>query len=375
MIYLDNAATTFPKPPEVAAEVARSISEYGGNAGHGAHALALAAARKIYACREAASAFFDLGAPERVVFTQNTTHALNLALSGVFGIGDHILISELEHNAVRRPVLALAQKGLVSVETFPVLGLDDDAILEGLRARIRPDTRAVVCLHASNIVSAVLPIEKIGALTHRHGLFFIVDAAQSAGLYPISMRRAHIDALAVPAHKGLYGIQGCGALLLGERLSPEPLLYGGTGAASLPAGMPHDLPERYEAGTLPLPAVAGLLAAFEVLEKIDLAALAEKERALFVSARDAIGEMPAFHVFAPEREGGVLLFAARGHSAPEVARFLDQKGICVRAGLHCAPMAHKALGTPEDGAVRVSFGRYNTERDVRALLDALREIH
>ena len=374
MIYLDNAATTFPKPRFVCEEAARAISEYGGNPGRGAHPLSLAAAEKIYACREALASFLGLNTPERVVFTANTTHALNIAIKGFLRSGDHVLISELEHNAVRRPLARLfAERGVI-FETFPVLGLTLPALLHGIERRITPATRAVICTHASNICSVVLPIAAIGALCRRHSLAFIVDGAQSAGHIPIDMQQMHIDALAVPGHKSLYGIQGCGALLLGKDFLPHPLLDGGSGVDSTRAEMPAEPPERFEAGTLPTPAIAALYEGIRSLENGRVEEIHARESLLFVALRDRLLALDGIRVFAPEYEGAVLLFSHNTIPAAEIAQHLAARGICVRAGLHCAPLAHTALGTPEGGAVRVSFGRYNTMGDIDTLYRALGEL-
>ncbi|MBR6728205.1 MAG: aminotransferase class V-fold PLP-dependent enzyme [Clostridia bacterium] len=372
MIYLDNAATTFPKPRRVVEEVKRCIHRYCGNPGRGSHALALAAAEHIYTCRELLSELLGVGSPERVIFVQNTTHALNFAIKGALVSGDHVLYSEIEHNAVRRPILALCEQGRITADSFPVLGLSTESLLREIEQRITPSTRAVICTHASNICSAVLPIAEIGAICRQHGLLLIVDAAQSAGILPIDMTAMHIDALAIPGHKALYGIQGCGALLLGERLSPAPLMEGGSGVDSLSAGMPADPPERYEAGTLPTPAIVALAEGIRSLDG-QLPEIAQREQMLISAARERLSALPDIELYAADLPGSVLLFNRRGVPAAETGRLLAQHGICVRAGLHCAPMAHKALGTPEGGAVRISVGRYNTLAHMDALWKALKQ--
>lgn len=371
MIYLDNAATTFPKPREVTEEVHRCITTYCGNPGRGSHTLSLRAAEKIYECREELSRFLGVNAPERIVFTLNTTYALNLAICGCLAAGDHVIISELEHNAVRRPLAHLQRSQGVTVEHFPVLGLDEVGVIGALEKRIRPNTRAVICTHASNICSAVLPIQAIGALCKKKRIFFIVDAAQSAGHYPIDMREMHISALAAPGHKSLYGIQGCGFLALGPDFSPRPLVFGGSGVDSLPPEMPAEPPERFEAGTLSTPSIVGLLMGVRYLLGHDLTELAEKKRALYRAARERLASLPHIKVYAPEYEGGVLLFNQIGVPSADLSRYLSGKGICVRGGLHCAPLAHRALQTPQGGAVRVSFSHFNTLSDVDALWRAL----
>ena len=371
MIYLDNAATTFPKPPEVLEAVHRCIEKYGGNPGRGSHPLALAAADQIYNCREALCDLLGAPSPDRVLFTQNTTYALNLAIKGLLHQGDHVLISELEHNAVRRPLCRLAADGTVTFDVFPVVGMADDAIIAAIRTRLRPNTRAVICTHASNVCSIALPIAAIGAFCLQHKLFFIVDAAQSAGTYPIHMKHMHVDALAIPGHKGLYGIQGCGALLLGEHITLDTLIEGGSGLHSLDEEMPPDPPERYEAGTLPTPAVVGLLAGVHSLQdKTDR--ILQHEKSLFLALHERLESLGNYRICAAAHVGPTLLFNHGSLPAVAIGKHLADQGICVRTGLHCAPLAHRALHTPESGAVRVSFGRYNTLADVDALWRALK---
>ena len=335
--------------------------------------MALAAAEQIYSCREELAAFLGLSAPERILFTLNTTHALNFAIKGLLKDGDHVLISELEHNAVRRPLHRMMAEKSVTVDVFPVLGLTCEQIIAGIAERFKPATKVVICTHASNVCSAVLPIASIGSLCHEKGIFFIVDGAQSAGVYPIHMKKMHMDALAIPAHKSLYGIQGCGVLALGERISLDPLLEGGSGVDSLSTEMPADPPERFEAGTLPTPAIVGLLEGVRSLRNGMVEQIAARERSLFLAARERLSSL-GMQIYAPEYEGAVLLFNAPNVLSTELGRYLSSCGICVRSGLHCAPMAHRALGTPEGGAVRISFGRYNTLADIDALWRVLKNM-
>lgn len=374
MIYLDNAATTFPKPRGVTAEVQRCLTQYCGNPGRGAHPLALAAAEQIFACRLLLSDFLGLGAPERILFTGNTTHALNLLLKGFLRRGDHILISELEHNAVRRPLCRLQRARGVRFDTFPVVGKTTEEILAGIAAAIRPETVAVLCTHACNICSLTLPLSEIGIFCRQRGLRFFVDAAQSAGVLPIDMRGMQIDALAAPGHKSLYGIQGIGVLALGEGLELTTLLEGGSGADSFAEEMPVLPPERYEAGTLPTPAIVGLLEGVRFVQERSVHEIAAHERALFCATRERLEGIKGVQIYQREAEGAVLLFNREDISAAQVAHALGKDGICVRAGYHCAPMAHEALGTPEGGAVRISFGALNTLSDVDALWRALRQM-
>lgn len=371
MIYLDNAATTFPKPQAVIEAVRRHIEKYGGNPGRGAHRLSLEAAEVVYQCREALSNLLALNAPEGIVFTQNTTYALNMLLKGFLKKGDHVLISALEHNAVLRPLHHLCEERGVSFSIFPVVGRNTPQILQGIAARIQPSTVAIVTTHASNICSLSLPLREIGALCRQRGLRFFVDAAQSAGRLPISMSEMSIDALAAPGHKSLLGIQGCGILALSPDIRLSTLLEGGSGVHSRLPTMPEDVPERLEAGTLPVPAIAGLLAGVRFVEKMSLSEIEAREKALFLAARERLSALSHVVIHQPEAVGAVLLFHCEGQDATAVAAKLDQAGIAVRAGLHCAPLAHEALGTPQEGAVRISFSPFNTVEEVDALYRAL----
>lgn len=378
MIYLDNAATTFPKPRAVAEAVLGCMQDKGGNPGRGGHQLSLAAGKTVYACREAVGALFGASV-EQVVFAQNATHALNLAIKGLARRGGHVLISDLEHNAVRRPVAALREEG-GSYGVFPTGDGDPTQIRKELLRRLRRDTSLVVCTHASNICSVRLPIEEIGALCRERGIRFVVDASQSAGSADISIDRTCADAVCAPGHKGLYGPQGCGFAVfakqyLGERgRMLRTCMQGGSGIESLPEGMPQFLPERMEAGTLPTPAIAGLIEGIQIVQKLGSARILQYETTLFLRMREQLDEMSRVRIYRPEVPGAVLLFSMKGLASEEVADRLDRAGICVRAGFHCAPLAHRTLQTPEDGAVRVSFSVYNTADEVDRVCAVLREM-
>ena len=376
-VYLDHAATSFPKPSAVVSAVTDCMKYRGGNPGRSSHTLALEAAREIYACREVAAGMFGAEA-DRVIFTLNTTHALNLAIKGIMGRGGHALCSDMEHNSVYRPLYRLAREGICDFDvfdTFPDAPLRSDSmILSSLAAKLRPDTRMVVCAHASNICSAVLPIRRIGELCRRRGILFVVDGAQSAGALDLDMERDHIDVLCLPGHKGLMGPQGTGMLILGKGVTLDTLMEGGNGMDSLRGDMSEDAPERYEAGTLQTPAIAGLRAGMEFVGSVGIEAIREHERALGVGLRDRLMEIPKVTVYAPHREGGVVLFSVAGYTSEEVGQRLDREGICVRSGFHCSALGHMTLGTPDGGAVRVSFGWGSRERDGEAVLRVVRRL-
>lgn len=377
LIYLDHAATSYPKPQAVISAVSDCMKHRGGNPGRGSHRPALLAAEEIYACREVAAGMFG-AQPENVVFTLNTTHALNLAIKGLAGRGGHILCSDMEHNSVYRPLYRLAGDGVISFDTFDTFPAssfrNDEMILTSLASKIKPDTRMVVCAHASNICSAVLPIKKIGAFCHRQGIRFVVDGAQSAGAQEINVEEMHIDALCLPGHKGLLGPQGTGMLILGKGITLDTLMEGGNGMDSLRGEMSEDTPERYEAGTLQTPAIAGLRAGLELVKSVGIDTIREHELALGSRLRDALLEMPRVTVYAPDREGSVVLFSVEGYTSEEVGQMLDREGICVRPGFHCSALGHRTLGTPIGGAVRASFGWSSREQDGEALIRALRAL-
>ncbi len=377
LVYLDHAATSYPKPTPVVAAMNRCLKRGGGNPGRGSHRLALEAAREIYACREVAAKVFG-AEPERVIFTLNTTHALNLAIKGLTGRGRrdgggfHVLCSDMEHNAVFRPLYKLATEGIIDLDifdTFPAVPVrTEDMVLRSLSSKIRPDTRMVVCAHASNICSAVLPLERIGELCRRRGLYLVVDAAQSAGAYDLDVDRMGISALCLPGHKGLLGPQGTGMLILGKGITLDTLMEGGNGMDSLRGEMGEDTPERYEAGTLQTPAIAGLRAGLELARSVGVDAIREHEMRLGARLREGLMTLPRVKVYAPHRAGAVTLFSVEGYTSEEVGRLLDREGICVRTGFHCSALGHRTLGTPEGGAVRASVGWFSRERDVEELL-------
>ena len=377
-VYLDNAATSFPKPLAVSREANACITRYCGNAGRGTHPFAMESARKIFECRELISDFFGVGAPERVIFTPNTTYAINMFIKGFLLQGDHVIISDLEHNAVWRPVYKLAKEGVIEYDVFPSMcgspRANPTRITAGIARLMKKSTKAVICVHASNVCSYSLPIREIGAFCRRHGLVFAVDAAQSAGHLPIHMGEMCIDALCAPSHKGLYGIQGAGFLALSERLSLGTLVEGGNGLLSLDGEMSDSYPERLEAGTLPTPSIAALSEGIKTVKGLGLDKIHAHEVELFRYARERLSEIKGVKIHAPEYPGSVLLFSHEGLPSEKLVAALGDEGICLRGGFHCSALGHKTLSTPEGGAARVSFGIFNKSSDVDRLAEALKEI-
>lgn len=376
-IYLDHAATSWPKPASVQRAVYACMSQAGGNPGHGSHALSDAAAQIVYDCRCALAKAFG-AEPERVIFTGGATHALNLALHGALRQGDHVLCSDMEHNAVYRPLYTLQKQGVITFDTF--LSPASDAHIGSARivtdaaAKKRPNTRMLVCSHMSNIVSSVMPLSALGAFCKRHGMLFCVDAAQSAGHLPINMKEMQIDMLCLPGHKGLYGLQGCGALILGEGVTLTPHMQGGNGVLSLSGEMPDLPPERYETGTLPTPAIAGLLAGLGEVQARGIACISTQDRHLYDRTCAMLSRFKGIRIYAPHCRGPVLLFSHARIPADQIGAQLDKRGICVRAGFHCAALGHGTLKTPETGAVRISFGMDTTPSDLDTLYGALKDI-
>lgn len=377
-MYFDNAATTFPKPLSVGDEMLRCLRVYGGNPGRGAHSLSLAAAKKVFECRSELAELFGAADTDRVFFVPNTTYGINTVLKGLLREGDHVIISDMEHNAVWRPICKMASEGRIQYDVFRTLTGDARQnpmrVCANIAKLIRPNTRLVFCTHASNICSATLPIRQIGEFCHRHGLLFAVDGAQSAGHERIDMREMNIDALCVPGHKGLYGPQGSGAVILGEGITLDTLVEGGNGIDSLEAQMSLQAPERYEAGTVATPCIAGLCEGVKTVRRMGTERIAEGERALCGRMREMLGNMKNVELYAPEHEGSIVLFNVIGVPSERVAELLDRQGICVRGGYHCAALAHRTLGTPDGGAVRASVGMYNKLTDAETFYRALRAV-
>ena len=372
MIYFDNAATTFPKPKEVIRGVAECMQNYGGNPGRGAHPLALAAAEAVYSTREELASLFG-GKSENTVFTQNATHALNLAIFGLARHGDHIIISNLEHNSVLRPVAELYRRGIASYSVFDALCSEEET-LENLKKAVRRNTRIAITTHVSNICPHKLPIEKISAFCRERGILHIVDASQSAGIYDINMQNG-LSVLCAPGHKGLYGPQGTGFCLFADDFDFEHLrhtVFGGNGINSAKTDMGKVSPESYEGGTLAVPSIAGLGAGVRFVKRIGTAKIRAHEAALCEKIKQNLRFDGRIKIYLPEESGSALLFNAYGIDGSELARRLARRGICTRAGLHCAPTAHEALGTGGD-AVRLSFSAFNTAEEAESFCAILKE--
>lgn len=354
-------------------EMMRCMREYCGNPGRSGHKISMRAAEAIYDCRMNMAEFFGISKPENVIFTMNTTHAINLALGGILRRRDHVLISNLEHNSVARPVTAFAEKGIITYGIFNAL-CNDDEVIRNIEEKITPYTRVIVTLHASNICPHLLPISKIGALCKKHGIIYIVDAAQSAGIYDINIKENNISVLCVPGHKGLYGPQGSGAAIFADDFDFSllaPTVFGGNGINSAEMDMGHDTPESYEAGTPATQCIVGLGEGLKFVRAKTTAAIREHENAIYRRVRDGLLSIPDVRVFLPSAENGsTVLFTSARRSASAIAAELAERGICTRAGMHCSPFAHKTLGTGGD-AVRASFSVFNTTDEADRFLFAV----
>ena len=377
MIYLDNAATTFPKPISVVEEMRRCMLVYGGNPGRGAHLLSLRAAQKVFECREKAADIFGAADSDRVFFTPNTTYGINAVLKGLLRHGDHVIISDMEHNAVYRPIHKMAMNGFIEYDVFNTFTSDTRQnplrICASIARLLRPNTRLVFCSHASNICSEVLPITEIGAFCRKHGILLCVDGAQSAGHERINVTEMNIDALCVPGHKGLYGPQGSGMVILGEGIILDTMTEGGNGIDSLSPEMPLQAPERYEAGTVSTPCIAGLYEGLKAVESRGIDSISHNENQLCRRARELLGNTEWITLYAPEYTGGIVLFNVNGIPSEKIAAALDSKGVCVRGGYHCAALAHRTLGTGQGGAVRLSFSMFNKLAEIDRFYQLLKE--
>lgn len=372
MIYLDNAATTRTKPPAVAQAVLEALSSY-GNCGRGGHEGALSAARTIYGTREKIAALLGCSRADRVCFTQNSTQALNIAISGLLGPGDHILSTDLEHNSVLRPLYRLREQG-AAVDFVPAdrQGRLDYGAFERL---LRPETKAVVCTHASNLTGDAVDLDRVCRFTRAHGLLLILDASQTAGLLPIDMAAQGIDVVCFTGHKSLMGPQGTGGLCLREGLEIRPLAVGGTGVQSYSETQPAEYPTRLEAGTLNGHGLAGLGAALDFLAGTGLEAVRAHEDALARRFYKAVRDLPGVTVYgnweAPVRAPVVALNIGDWDSAVVSDELAERFEIATRPGAHCAPRLHRALGTEEQGAVRFSWSYFNTEAETDAAAEAV----
>ncbi len=375
MIYFDNSATTFPKPRTVRDAVSSALSGY-ANPGRGGHSFSMAAAEEIYSARKAAAEFFDSHKPENVIFTLNCTAAINTVIKGILKSGDHVVVSELEHNSVMRPLEKLTHRG-ITMTAARVFPCDDDKTIESFRSSINAATRLIICTHASNVWGIRLPVERISALAHEYGIPILVDAAQSAGVIPISIRKSGIDFLCAAGHKGLYGPMGTGMLIVGGDIVPDSLTEGGTGSSSISFSQPEELPDRLESGTPNVAGVAGLRAGIGFVKRNKPENISKHEFVLIKRLYKELSKIDGIKLYMPEPEPEffvpVLSFNIKDSDSEAVGQELGRRGIAVRAGLHCSPAAHRAAGTLDRGAVRVSPSFFNKPVEIDRLVYTIKK--
>ena len=376
MIYLDNAATTLKKPPCVIEAVCAAMNSM-GNASRGAHGGSLHASRMVYETREKLAKLFGCPRPDHVIFTQNSTESLNLAIRGAIPAGSHVITTDLEHNSVLRPLYLMEAEQGVKL-SFVAADQNGAVKVEDFESLIQADTSALVCTHASNLTGNRIDIEAVGAIAKRHNLLFIVDASQSAGAMEIDMERMGIDILCFTGHKGLMGPQGTGGLCVREGVQIRPLKVGGSGIKTYSKTHPVEMPTALEAGTLNSHGIAGLSAALDYLFEVGVDAIEEKENALMRRFYDGVVNIPGVKIygdFTAEKRGAIVTLNIGDYDSGAVSDELSEVyDIATRAGAHCAPRMHEALGTVDQGAVRFSFSWFNTEQEVDAAIRAVREM-
>ena len=375
MIYLDNAATTLVKPQCVIDAVVKAMNSM-GNAGRGAHSNSLSASRVVYDTRCKIAKLFNCKRPDHVVFTCNSTEALNIAINGIFNPGDHVITTDLEHNSVLRPLYRLEKEGIIQL-SFVRADEQGRPGYEDFESLIQPNTRAIVCTHASNLTGNVIDLVRVGQIAKAKGLLLVVDASQTAGAMEIDMDAMNIDVLCFTGHKGLMAPQGTGGLCIREGVEIRPFKVGGSGVHSYDKEQPSPYPTRLEAGTLNSHGIAGLSAALDYLNEVGIDAIREKEMALMTRFYEGVSQIPGVKVygdFSAERTAVVTLNIWDEDSSIISDTLFEDYDIATRPGAHCAPRMHYALGTTEQGAVRFSFSWFNTEADVDAAIEAVRDL-
>lgn len=376
MIYMDNGATSWPKPPEVLETLRDVTANYCANPGRAGHFMAARTAQEIFKTRLAAAYLFNIEDPGQIVFTKNCTEAINTALMGVLKEGDHVVTSSMEHNSVMRPLYYLRKKG---VETT-IIPCDTEGRLnpENIRKALRSRTRLIVLTAASNVTGTVMPIMEIGRVAMRNGVLFMVDAAQGAGVMDLDVKKNHIDILAAPGHKGLLGPQGTGFLYIRKGIETTPLLMGGTGSASRDLRQPQEFPEGYEAGTVNSPGIIALGAGIRFINKIGTDVIREHERRMTEKLQEGLVDIGGVTIYGPadtREKTAVVAMNIDDMDCEEAAMILnDRYGIAVRAGFHCSGMAHDTIGTGKIGCIRLCPGFYTGEKDIEEVIAAIKNL-
>lgn len=372
---MDNAATTMRKPQCVIDAVVRAMSSM-GNAGRGANEASLSASRVIYDTRDKLCRFFGAENPRRIVFTNNSTESLNIAVKGLLDPGDHVITTMLEHNSVLRPLYEMEKRGV----KLTIIKSDKEGTfsLKEMEEAILPETKMIICTNGSNLTGNYIDIERVGEMAHAHGLLFVVDASQTAGVFPINVQKMHIDVLCFTGHKGLLGPQGVGGMYVREGVSVRPLKSGGSGVQTYSRTHPEEMPTALEAGTLNGHGIAGLGAAIDYINEVGMDTIREKEQGFMRRFYEGVKDIPGVTIygdFSTLDRCAIVTLNIGDYDSSEVSdELLTEYGISTRPGGHCAPLMHKALGTVEQGAVRFSFSHYNTEEEVDTAIRAVREL-
>ncbi|SCG84509.1 cysteine desulfurase family protein [Proteiniborus sp. DW1] len=376
MIYLDNAATSFPKPELVYNAMMEAMREYGANPGRSGHKLALKAGRAIYETRELLANFFNIEDPMRIIFTSNATDGLNLAIKGLLRPNDHVITTSMEHNSVLRPLKALENNG---IETS-IIQCDETGSIDvkDIEANIKTNTKLIVTTHASNVTGTIFPVKEIGSLAKRHGIIYMVDVAQTAGVYDIDVIDMNIDILAFPGHKSLLGPQGTGGVYIRQGLEISQMKEGGTGSRSDSLIQPDIYPDKFESGTPNMPGIVGLGAGIKYILDKGIENIREHERKLAKTFIDGLREIDGIKIYGPcdiEKQAPVISINIGEEDSSEVSYILDEVfNIAVRPGLHCAPLAHKTINCYEQGCIRFSVGPFNTLNDIETAIFAIKTI-
>lgn len=376
MIYLDNSATTNPKPQEVKNAVSRAMNYYSFNSGRGGYKESVNTSNMIFSCRESLSQMFGFS-PENIAFTQNCTTALNYAIKGIVKSGDHIIISNLEHNAVARPVNALFEKGIIEYD-LAEFSFDKEEIINNFKKLIKPNTKLIVCMHASNVFGCVFPIREIGKLAHDNGIIFVVDAAQSTGVLDIDAKRDNIDILCAPGHKGLYAPMGTGFIALGENIKLDTIIEGGTGSESMNLAQPDNMPERLESGTLNNVGISGLLAGTRFVNAKGISNIYKHENRLMQYVYKELSKNQNVTLYTPSFNdfllAPILSFNYKDYPSEKTSSLLAEKNIATRAGFHCSKLAHTAFGTQNRGTVRISPSVFTKYSECENFINILKKL-
>lgn len=376
-VYLDNSATSWPKPPTVVAAMSEYLNEYGGSPGRSGHSFAVKAANEVSETRKIIAGLFNVPAPERVIFSANATHALNFALKGTLNKGDHVIISHTEHNAVLRPLTFLKKEGIIS---FDIADCDPKGYvsLDHLKTLIRRETKMVVCIHGSNVAGTIQPVAKIGQICKDKGLLFVVDAAQTSGFVPIDMQKDNVNILAFTGHKKLYGPPGVGGLCIRDNITVRTHIHGGTGSNSEMADHPEFYPDRLEAGTINTVGITGLKAGIKHVLDTGMGNIREHLSGLTKHFMNELRNINEVFIYGPEEGEDRLPLVSlniKNKKPGDIASLLDKEfGIMVRPGLHCSPLAHQSIGSFPQGTVRFSFGCFTKEEEIESALASLKKI-